>query len=140
VDACATRLRLELANRDAADTEALKRLGARGTVRVGGSGLQVVVGPEADQLAGDIRARLREAPAGALDLDGFIAGLGGRANVKRVESAGGRLLVTVGDATQVDERALAALGARGVATPSAGSVQVLHPEADLIARSLAAAL
>jgi PTS system N-acetylglucosamine-specific IIC component len=140
VDACATRLRLELGDRDAADAEALKRLGARGTVRIGGSGLQVVVGPAADQLAGEIRARLREAPGAAIDLEGFLAGLGGRANVKQVESAGGRLLVTVSDARRVDERALAALGARGIATPAAGSVHVLHPEAELLARSLAAQL
>jgi PTS system N-acetylglucosamine-specific IIC component len=140
VDACATRLRLELGDRDAADLEALKRLGARGSVRVGGAGLQVVVGPAADQLAGEIRARLREAPGAAIDLESFLAGLGGRANVKQVESAAGRLLVTVSDARRVDERALAALGARGVAMPGAGSVHVLHPEAEILARSLAAQL
>ena len=99
-----------------------------------------MVGPVADQLAGEIRARLREGPAAAMDLDGFLEGLGGRSNVKRVESAAGRLLVTVGDAARVDERALETLGARGVATPSAGSVQVLHPEAETLARSLAAQL
>src|SRR6185436_9356998 len=105
VGACATRLRLELVNRDAVDTEALARLGARGTVRVGVSGMQVVVGPVADLLAGEIRNRMRSGALGAADADGVLAGLGGRANVRRVECAGGRLLVTVDDAARVDEGA-----------------------------------
>jgi PTS system N-acetylglucosamine-specific IIC component len=142
VDACATRLRLELANRESVDEAALKRLGVRGTVRVGAAGLQVVVGPVADLLAGEIRARLRSAPAAApsADADGVLAGLGGRGNVKRVECAAGRLLVTVDDAARVDERALGALGARGVARASKESVHVLHPEATALGKRLEALL
>ena len=142
VGACTTRLRLELANRDAADTEALKRLGARGTVRVGASGLQVVVGPVADQLAGEIRARLRSGASGASprEAEGLLAGLGGRGNVKRVESVAGRLLVTVDDANRIDERALAALGVRGVARASKESVHVLHPEAAALGKRVEALL
>jgi PTS system N-acetylglucosamine-specific IIC component len=134
VDACA--------NRESVDEAALKRLGVRGTVRVGAAGLQVVVGPVADLLAGEIRARLRSAPAAApsADADGVLAGLGGRGNVKRVECAAGRLLVTVDDAARVDERALGALGARGVARASKESVHVLHPEATALGKRLEALL
>jgi PTS system N-acetylglucosamine-specific IIC component len=141
VDACATRLRLELGDRDVIDAEMLKGLGARGTVRVGSAGLQVVVGPIADLLAGEIRTRLRSSPPSAAgNPDAVLAGLGGRANVKRVECGGGRLLVTVGDAQRVDEKALRDSGARGVALASRESVHVLHPDADALGKRLAAML
>src|SRR4051794_32622745 len=55
IDACTTRLRLSLADPAAIDEPALRALGARGIVRPGGDSVQVVVGPIADQLAGEIR-------------------------------------------------------------------------------------
>jgi PTS system N-acetylglucosamine-specific IIC component len=60
VDACTTRLRLNVASRDAVDTNALKALGARGFVRPSATSLQVVIGANADQIAGEIRDALRE--------------------------------------------------------------------------------
>jgi PTS system N-acetylglucosamine-specific IIC component len=134
VEACTTRLRLELVDRERVDAETIKRLGARGSVRVGAAGLQVVVGPMADQLASEIRARLRANPEPAA---GLLAALGGHANVRRIEAAAGRLMVTVGDARGVDERALMALGARGVAVVSPTSVHVLHPAARDLEKGLA---
>ncbi len=128
VDACTTRLRLVLADRDAADVDALKRLGARGSVRVGEAGLQVVVGPVADQLAAQIRAALRATDGARISAAGLLAALGGRANVGKVEVAAGRLLVTVESAAKVDELALARLGVRGVAVNSPTSVHVLLSE------------
>jgi PTS system N-acetylglucosamine-specific IIC component len=66
VDACTTRLRLIVASQDAVDTNALKALGARGFVRPSATSLQVVIGANADQIAGEIRDALRAgAPAGA---------------------------------------------------------------------------
>jgi N-acetylglucosamine PTS system EIICBA or EIICB component len=59
VDACTTRLRLIVARQSAVDTEALRRLGARGLVRPSTEALQVVVGTTADQLAGEMRAVLQ---------------------------------------------------------------------------------
>src|SRR5207302_1922892 len=56
IDACTTRLRLDLADPAAVDEAVLKALGARGIVRPGGNTLQVVLGPIADQVAGEIRA------------------------------------------------------------------------------------
>ena len=66
VDACTSRLRLIVASQDAVDTNALKALGARGFVRPSATSLQVVIGGNADQIAGEIRDALRAgAPAGA---------------------------------------------------------------------------
>ncbi len=63
VDACTTRLRLQVANQNAVDAGALTRLGARGLVRPSANALQVVVGTMADQLAGEIRNALPAAAA-----------------------------------------------------------------------------
>ncbi|MGB6309954.1 MAG: N-acetylglucosamine-specific PTS transporter subunit IIBC, partial [Steroidobacteraceae bacterium] len=59
VAACTTRLRMVLVDNKSIDEAALRRLGARGTLRQAAQGLQVVLGPIADQVAGQIRAALR---------------------------------------------------------------------------------
>lgn len=140
VDACTTRLRLQLANRDAIDTEALRGLGVRGVVKVGAEGLQAVVGPVADQLAGDIRSLMRDGGAGApAPHAGIFEALGGAANVGSVEAKAGRVLIAVNDVTRVDEAALRALGVRGVAIASASRIQLLHRDTASLASALAAA-
>ncbi|QHL91231.1 PTS transporter subunit EIIC [Sphingomonas changnyeongensis] len=64
IDACTTRLRLRVADQALVDEAALRRLGARGVFRPGGDALQVVIGPTADRLAGEIRQIAAEtAPA-----------------------------------------------------------------------------
>jgi len=65
VDACTTRLRLRVADQSAVDSDALRRLGARGVVRPSPEALQVVVGTTADQLAGEIRAALQSGVSAA---------------------------------------------------------------------------
>jgi PTS system N-acetylglucosamine-specific IIC component len=60
LDACTTRLRLVVASQSAVDVDALKRLGARGVVRPSANALQVVVGTEADQVAGEMKIALRD--------------------------------------------------------------------------------
>ena len=143
VDACTTRLRLVLVDNRAIDEAALSRLGARGILRSNTQGLQVVLGPIADQVAGEIRAESRPpqrtapAPAPAQratggsrgadgpDASAMLAALGGPGNVRQLETAGGRLLVSAVDPSLVDESALAALGARGVARPHGLPLQVL---------------
>jgi len=55
VDACTTRLRLELVDDSLVNESALRTLGARGMVRPGRNVLQVVIGPQAEILAGEIR-------------------------------------------------------------------------------------
>jgi PTS system N-acetylglucosamine-specific IIC component len=131
VDACATRLRLLVVDQNAIDEAALKRLGARATVKVSSDALQVVLGPIADQVAGEIRAQLRIAPAapGAITpevMAALLAALGGRENVREIEAvASSRLRVRVADAKAVDEHALRSLGLRGIARPAADRVHVL---------------
>lgn len=63
VNACTTRLRLEIVDLNAVDEVALKALAVLGIVRPGGSELQVVVGPSADQVAGEMRAEMRAGAA-----------------------------------------------------------------------------
>lgn len=149
IDACTTRLRLRVNAVDLIDEAALRRLGARGVLRLSPNDLQVVVGPIADQLAGDLRAWLASSataqfkltsvpaqlPAGAIaDSErrpsiALQAALGGASNILRTDLAQGRLLLTLRDANVIDEPALAALGVRGVARPAVGSVHLLHAEA-----------
>jgi PTS system N-acetylglucosamine-specific IIC component len=148
VAACTTRLRLTLIDNRAIDEAALKRLGARGILRSATQGLQVVLGPIADQVAGEMRDALRTAvPAAAPPAPSsaaasrdasrdtsrdasraapqILAALGGRGNVLDVEALAGRLLVRTGRPEIIDERALATLGVRGIARSGGASIQLL---------------
>jgi N-acetylglucosamine PTS system EIICBA or EIICB component len=160
VDACTTRLRLVLADRNLINEEALRQVGSRGVVKLGDHGLQVVLGPIADQIAGDIRARLAMPKTGndadrtlvvrqpaanesgastgpIPSLADLLAALGGRGNVLKFDAASGRLLLKVADVAAINEEALSAMGVRGVARPAPGSVHVLHPDAPALHRLLA---
>ncbi len=154
VDACTTRLRLVVADQAKVDEAALKSLGSRGLVRPSANALQVVLGPIADQVAGEIRAAVsassgapptepQEKPAGAaaatpvaLDRPAWLAALGGAANVLRLEAVAGRLRLEVADADAVREDALLGLGARAVVHLNEG-VHVLLEDADGVAAALA---
>jgi N-acetylglucosamine PTS system EIICBA or EIICB component len=145
VAACTTRLRLELVDNRAIDERTLRQLGARGLLRSGPTGLQVVLGPIADQVAGEIRDAMRvqrkaptvpeassdrEEPTAREavlkpDVAAFLGALGGRKNVAAVESVAGRLLMRIADPKALDERVLGTLGVRGIARPTPGSIQVL---------------
>ncbi len=128
VEACTTRLRLVVADGARIDEPALKRLGARGIVRPSATDLQVVLGPIADQVAGEIRAALRTAPPGARagpDPSALLAALGGRANVLDLGTAPGRLLLKLARVESIDEAALRRAGVRGVARPGGAALHVL---------------
>jgi PTS system N-acetylglucosamine-specific IIC component len=141
VQACTTRLRLVLADNRSIDEAALKRLGSRGILRSSTQGLQVVLGPIADQVAGEIRAALRSGapaisaapatsagpamPAPAIDAPGLLAALGGRDNVIDMGTFAGRLLIRTARPGAVDESAIAKLGIRGIARTAADSIQLL---------------
>jgi N-acetylglucosamine PTS system EIICBA or EIICB component len=140
VTACTTRLRLTLLDNHAIDEAALKRLGSRGLLRSGATGLQVVLGPIADQVAGEIRDAMRAgdmragtgSPATRLDApnqsaSAMLAALGGRQNVADLEIVAGRLSMRIADLKALDERALGTLGIRGVAHTPAGLIQLLIP-------------
>jgi N-acetylglucosamine PTS system EIICBA or EIICB component len=135
VEACTTRLRLVLADNRAIDEPMLKRLGSRGFLRASTTGLQVVLGPIADQVAGEIRAALRTpvqgtaalAQASAPDAVALLAALGGRENVSTIECLAGRVAVRVAQSGSIDESALIGLGVRGVARLNPNSIQLLVP-------------
>jgi PTS system N-acetylglucosamine-specific IIC component len=128
IEACTTRLRLIVGDSAAVDESALRRLGALGIVRQSATSLQVVLGPMADQIAGDIRIALRaSAPrtVGGHDPRALLSGLGGRENILELAVVPGRLLLKLARIEGVDARALEALGIRGIARPGGTSVQIL---------------
>lgn len=55
IDACITRLRLEIVRMNDVQETELKKLGAMGIVKRGDSGLQIIVGTQAEIIAGEIR-------------------------------------------------------------------------------------
>jgi PTS system N-acetylglucosamine-specific IIC component len=161
VDACTTRLRLVVTDGAAVDEAALRSLGARGIVRPAANLIQVVLGPVADQVAGEIRAAMHELPvvvappsvaAAAvtppkqkaqavvpLDTAALLAALGGARNVQAVETCSSRLRVKVANGDAVKEGDIRALGTRGVAKPSPGTVHVvIGPDAEGVATRLRA--
>jgi PTS system N-acetylglucosamine-specific IIC component len=132
VAACTTRLRLVLIDNKNIDEAALKRLGALGLLRSSTQGLQVVLGPIADQVAGEMRETLLAGPdsqakpaAVVPDASKILAALGGRGNVREVDAFAGRLLVRTDRPEIVDERALIALGIRGIARTTGAPLQLL---------------
>jgi PTS system N-acetylglucosamine-specific IIC component len=60
VDACTTRLRLAVVDSAAINEAALKGLGARGVVKPAAGSVQVILGPEADLIADEIRSALNQ--------------------------------------------------------------------------------
>lgn len=119
VDACTTRLRLQLQNDAAVNEAALKALGSRGMIRPAAGSLQVVIGPEADLLADEIRQVCRldaaKPQAGAEGHQRWMSALGGESNVFAVEAvAGTRLRIELADSSKVDQAALKELGAQEV--------------------------
>jgi len=141
LDACTTRLRLVVADQSAVDAAALKRLGVRGMVKPSANALQVVVGTNADQVAGEMKVALRAGPAVSRSVDAragaLLAALGGRSNVRAVEAASSRLRINIADASRVDQPAIASLGLRGVALAAPNWVHIIiGPDASAAGVSL----
>jgi len=159
VEACTTRLRLQLADPARVDEAALRALGARGIVRPSPLGLQVVLGPQADDIAREIRGALDVAPRhadaglgrasethpsfGSLpttdgpDAPKMIAALGGADNILSLDAHSNRLRLTLVDTQVLDEPTLHHLGVRAIARPSKG---VIHLILGLAAHSVVADL
>ncbi len=159
VDACTTRLRLIVVDQGAVSEPALKALGARGIVKPSDKALQVVLGPVADQVAGEIRAAMaggaRVAPVAAKPVavaakasalptaiddaraEALVSALGGMANVEAVGACSSRLRLVVRDNAAVDEAALNALDSRGVVRVGERAVHVvLGPDAERICEAV----
>ncbi|MGS0976664.1 N-acetylglucosamine-specific PTS transporter subunit IIBC [Burkholderia glumae] len=139
VDACTTRLRLSVVDPEQVSEANLRAIGARGVLKRGGSSVQVIIGPEADLIAGEIRSAIGsgEAPAaapaatpaaaaaapggeaGPLDPDPmrWLAVFGGAANVASLDAvAATRLRVVVRDPSAVDRDRLASVDVAWVST------------------------
>jgi PTS system N-acetylglucosamine-specific IIC component len=141
VDACTTRLRLQVADGGRVNEAALKALGSRGLIRPAAGSVQVVIGPEADLLADEIRHALADGGSTAtptFDRTAWNAALGGEGNVFAVEvTAGTRLRIEVGDAARIDADALKKLGAIEVVPFSSTLVHVvLSADAAAVATGL----
>ena len=146
VEACTTRLRLVVADPAAIDEALAKQLGARGVLNLANGGVQVVVGPTADQLASEIRAALKQVgaaaqrpanmttvmPAASVSSSApdpaliarALGALGGRANIREVTANDTRVCISVVDMAAVDEIALRSVS-RAVARPSPGTVHLI---------------
>jgi PTS system glucose-specific IIC component len=159
LDACITRLRVELADASRASPETLRALGATGVMKVA-SGMQAVFGTRSENLKTDMEEYLRATagasvapsapvaqrarssvpvtPALRARAAAIAAALGGIGNVGRVEAVAlTRLRAEVSDESKIDERALIAAGATGVWKMAHGVVHVIVGEdADGIAAAL----
>ena len=164
LDACITRLRVGVVDIKKADQKKLKALGAAGVLIVGDN-MQAIFGTRSENLktdieeylkvAGDeaelspdavaevvyeapgVEPKLRDplAPEKARD---FIAGLGGRGNISKVEAAAEtRLRVKVKDPNAVDEGALKAAGIAGLVAIGDGTYHLIAgPNADQYAAEM----
>jgi PTS system glucose-specific IIC component len=159
LDACITRLRVELNDLGRANPDRLKALGAAGVVQVG-RGMQAIFGTRSENLKTAMEEYMRGAggaapvpaagpspPAPAVapaapDLparaDALVRALGGAENIARVEPCAiTRLRVHLRNGTAVSDAALAAAGSLGVLRVSP---HVLHlivgPDAEQYAAAL----
>ncbi|WP_267379087.1 MULTISPECIES: N-acetylglucosamine-specific PTS transporter subunit IIBC [unclassified Sphingomonas] len=137
VDACATRLRLTLADSGVIDEAALRALGARGVLRPSAKTAQVIVGGIADGLAMEMRAVLDQpepvaatpavaiaAPAGTLPRSIGMA-VGGWGNIRSATRHAGRWRILVEDPERIDDIRLAACGIRALARPAPAIIHLL---------------
>ena len=137
VDACTTRLRLELADPTAIHELALRARGARGIVRPGGDAVQVVIGPIADQVAGEIRAAFASSPASVqANLPTAITDALGSAGIRSIERCGSRLLIGLDDPSRISAAELDQLGSRGWVSVSSGVQIIIGPHAETVALEL----
>ncbi|MCE5334897.1 MAG: glucose-specific PTS transporter subunit IIBC [Desulfobacteraceae bacterium] len=142
LDACITRLRVSVADPAKVNQAMLKALGAAGVVTFGNN-MQAIFGPKSEgyktemdeymRVAGPeaelsqmdriaagmaatspVKSKLRD-PNSATKARDFIGGLGGVANIERVEAvAETRLRAVVRDEGKVDEEALKGAGVDGI--------------------------
>ncbi len=158
VDACTTRLRLTVSDGSKIDEAALRSLGARGIVRPSANLVQVVLGPVADQVAGEIRVALPAAardvrvvavqraaandsgthPQVAVNTDELLAALGGSINVESLQTWSSRLLVKIAREELIDEGRLQKAGIRAIAKAAPRLLHlVIGPGAESVAAALA---
>jgi glucose PTS system EIICB or EIICBA component len=153
LDACITRLRVELHDTSLASAEVLRGLGAAGVVQVGG-GMQAVFGTRSENLKTAMEEHMRAAgalatavpapplppaPPGAAEplvtpehhalADALIAALGGAENIARAEPCAlTRVRVELRDPRGMDQAAIEAAGTLGVLRVSDSIVHLVLGE------------
>jgi PTS system glucose-specific IIC component len=163
LDACITRLRIKVADVSKVSADKLKALGAAGVVVVG-DGVQAIFGTQSENLKTEMQEYLKTAgpeadgvdepspvkapaPAGlqpplrdpdaARKAQAYIAALGGKANIVRVDAcAETRLRLVVRDESQIREGALKSEGIAALVKLDGG--KTLHLLAGLNADQYAA--
>lgn len=159
LDACITRLRIEVADPARVDAARLKALGATGVVEVG-NGVQAIFGPLSENLKTDMEEFLHRTPSAATAepvpsappqaqgaapseaqkarAEAIRAALGGAGNLHSLEAlAATRLRVEVVEPSRVDAVALEGAGVAAVMTVEGGAYHLI---VGLEAEALAAAL
>lgn len=125
LDACITRLRVELNDLSRASAAELRALGASGVMQVG-NGMQAVFGTRSENLKTDIEEYLRAPDRGGSAL---LEALGGTANVVSVSACAlTRLRVEVHSAAAISEAAVRDAGADGLMRISEATVHVIVGE------------
>ncbi len=152
LDACITRLRVGVTDISRADQNKLKALGAAGVLLVGNN-MQAIFGTRSENLKTDMEeylktagdeAELSEADVASVHYEpqavaiklrdpeapqkaaAFIAALGGRSNIVKVEAAAEtRLRVVVSDPAQVDHDALRSAGIAGIAVVGTDTLHLI---------------
>ena len=152
LDACITRLRIQLKDVTKANADTLKALGASGVVIVG-DGVQAIFGTRSELLKTEMQEYLKtagpeadegeapspvkaKAPAGiqpplrdpdaARKAAAWIAALGGKANIVRVDAcAQTRLRLILRDAAKIREAELKSAGIGGVVKVNAETLHLL---------------
>jgi PTS system glucose-specific IIC component len=157
LDACITRLRVELEDVTRASPDALKALGAAGVMKVG-SGMQAIFGTRSENLKTDMEEYMRTAhdavkmgavsapaapvsappssrlgvivtPQQRVRASAVAAALGGMDNIESVDAVAiTRLRVALRDEGKIDEAALDRAGVGGVMRVSDGVVHLIVGE------------
>lgn len=116
VEACTTRLRLTMKDRNLADKTRLSALGAKGIIPIGNRNLQVVIGPDADRIAGEIRSAMQGEPHANSQLDrpqpcrsdspelpnALVEAIGGPGNIAGAAANGERMIIETVEPDNVD--------------------------------------
>ena len=148
VDACTTRLRLQVNDAEKIDKIKLQHLGAKGILTPDKKTVQVILGPEADLIAGEINEACalmeNKQPADTVsilettsdskttsikDIDKILAALGGANNIKTLalESLT-RLRVEFSNAALMNQKTLSHFGVVAVIDLHDNIKQLLVPE------------
>ncbi|XZG70495.1 PTS glucose transporter subunit IIBC [Chitinibacteraceae bacterium HSL-7] len=119
LDACITRLRIEVGDMSKVSQDELKRLGAAGVMIVG-NGVQAIFGTRSENLKTAMQLLMKQQPATGAPVPGndraqeLVRAFGGADNILSLDACITRLRVQVAEVERVDQALLRTLGAAGV--------------------------